>query len=81
MVIDRTIRTILTFSFFVVHFFDLSMSLNRFTDVMRELMISKKQGSQTDDLKREVFRLQKDLLQEKTKVKGTVFFNSSCGGE
>jgi len=64
-----------------VHFFDLSMSLNRFTDVMRELMISKKQGSQTDDLKREVFRLQKDLLQEKTKVKGTVFFNSSCGGE
>ena len=39
---------------------------------MRELMISKKQGSQTDDLKREVFRLQKDLLQEKTKVKGTV---------
>jgi hypothetical protein len=81
MVIDRTIRTILTFSFFVVHFFHLSMSLNRFTDVMRELMISKKQGSQTDDLKREVFRLQKDLLQEKTKVKGTVFFNSSCGGE
>ena len=38
-------------------------------DVMRELMISRKQGSQTDDLKREVFRLQKDLLQEKTKVK------------
>ena len=36
---------------------------------MRELMISRKQGSQTDDLKREVFRLQKDLLQEKTKVK------------
>ena len=35
---------------------------------MRELMISKKQGSQTNDLKREVFRLQKDLLQEKTKV-------------
>ena len=32
-------------------------------------MISRKQGSQTDDLKREVFRLQKDLLQEKTKVK------------
>lgn len=38
-------------------------------DLMRELMISRKQGSQTDDLKREVFRLQKDLLQEKTKVK------------
>ena len=33
------------------------------------IFYSKKQGSQTDDLKREVFRLQKDLLQEKTKVK------------
>merc|ERR1712166_873416 len=48
---------------------DLRVLKLKVKDVMRELMISKKQGSQTDDLKREVFRLQKDLLQEKTKVK------------
>eukprot|EP00946_MAST-07B_sp_MAST-7B-sp1_P003352 g3352.t1 len=48
---------------------DLRVLKLKVKDVMRELMISRKQGSQTDDLKREVFRLQKDLLQEKTKVK------------
>ena len=47
---------------------DLRVLKLKVKDVMRELMISKKQGSQTNDLKREVFRLQKDLLQEKTKV-------------
>ena len=59
--------------FFFLYFFcfnqtDLRVLKLKVKDVMRELMISKKQGSQTNDLKREVFRLQKDLLQEKTKV-------------
>ena len=38
-------------------------------DLMRELMIVKSKGKQMDDVKREVFHLQKELLQEKTKVK------------
>nr|CCA22451.1 flagellar associated protein putative [Albugo laibachii Nc14] len=39
------------------------------TDLKRELHIAKHQVGQWDDLKREVFHLQRALLQEKTKVK------------
>merc|ERR1712100_548667 len=48
---------------------DLRVLKLKVKDVMRELMISRKQGSQTDDLRNEVFHLQRELLQEKTKVK------------
>merc|ERR1712070_711064 len=38
-------------------------------DLKRELQIAKHQVGQLDDLKREVFHLQRELLQERTKVK------------
>jgi len=38
-------------------------------DLKRELQIAKHQVGQLDDLKREVYHLQRELLQEKTKVK------------
>jgi len=38
-------------------------------DLKRELQVSKYSGTNVDDLKREVFSMQRDLLQEKTKVK------------
>ncbi|RLN50001.1 hypothetical protein BBJ29_002772 [Phytophthora kernoviae] len=39
------------------------------TDLKRELYIAKHQVGQADELKREVYHLQRELLQEKTKVK------------
>jgi chromosome segregation ATPase len=39
------------------------------TDLKRELVIAKHQVGQSDELKREVYHLQRELLQEKTKVK------------
>jgi len=39
------------------------------TDLHRELRIAKSSNNQMDDLRREVFQLQRELLQEKTKVK------------
>ncbi|CEG39346.1 uncharacterized protein PHALS_09599 [Plasmopara halstedii] len=39
------------------------------TDLKRELYIAKHQVGQSDELKREVYHLQRELLQEKTKVK------------
>ncbi|KAF0691331.1 Aste57867_17419 [Aphanomyces stellatus] len=41
----------------------------KITDMKRELHIAKHQVGQLDDLKREVYHLQRELLQEKTKVK------------
>ncbi|CAM9918397.1 unnamed protein product, partial [Hapterophycus canaliculatus] len=38
-------------------------------DLMRDLAISRGSSNQMDELRREVFQLQRDLLQEKTKVK------------
>ena len=48
---------------------DLRVLKLKVKDLMRELMIVKSKGKQMDDVKREVFHLQKELLQEKTKVK------------
>lgn len=39
------------------------------TDLKRELYIAKHQVGQSDELKRELYHLQRELLQEKTKVK------------
>jgi len=41
----------------------------KISDMKRELQIAKHQVGQLDDLKREVYHLQRELLQEKTKVK------------
>ncbi|KAJ0411692.1 hypothetical protein ATCC90586_002076 [Pythium insidiosum] len=41
----------------------------KITDLKRELHIAKHQVGQSDELKREVYHLQRELLQEKTKVK------------
>jgi chromosome segregation ATPase len=41
----------------------------KISDLKRELQIAKHQVGQLDDLKREVYHLQRELLQEKTKVK------------
>lgn len=41
----------------------------KITDLKRELHIAKHQVGQADELKREVYHLQRELLQEKTKVK------------
>uniref|UniRef100_K3WJT3 Cilia- and flagella-associated protein 58 central coiled coil domain-containing protein n=1 Tax=Globisporangium ultimum (strain ATCC 200006 / CBS 805.95 / DAOM BR144) TaxID=431595 RepID=K3WJT3_GLOUD len=41
----------------------------KITDLKRELYIAKHQVGQSDELKREVYHLQRELLQEKTKVK------------
>ena len=48
---------------------DLRVLKLKVKDLMRELMIVKSKHKQMDDVKREVFHLQKELLQEKTKVK------------
>lgn len=41
----------------------------KITDLQRELAIARHQVGQSDELKREVYHLQRELLQEKTKVK------------
>lgn len=41
----------------------------KIADLMRELAIARHQVGQSDELKREVYHLQRELLQEKTKVK------------
>merc|ERR1711865_670059 len=41
----------------------------KISDLKRELQIAKHQVGQLDDLKREVYHLQRELLQERTKVK------------
>lgn len=41
----------------------------KITDMKRELQILRKGVGHVDGLRNEVYRLQKDLLQEKTKVK------------
>merc|ERR1719181_1433225 len=41
----------------------------KIADLKRELSITGKHAGQLDDLKREVYHLQRELLQEKTKVK------------
>ncbi|CAN0470477.1 unnamed protein product [Ectocarpus sp. 8 AP-2014] len=38
-------------------------------DLMRDLAIARGSSNQMDELRREVFQLQRDLLQEKAKVK------------
>merc|ERR1712134_253258 len=48
---------------------DLRVLKLKVKDLMRELMIVKSKHKQMDDVKREVFHLQKELLQERTKVK------------
>ena len=48
---------------------DLRVLKLKVKDLMRELMIVKSKHKQMDDVKREVFHLQKELLQERQKVK------------
>lgn len=51
-------------------FFEESRALGiKLCQLKRELHIGKQQVLNIDDLKREVFQLQRELLQERTKVK------------